>query len=124
MDKIILPEMEFMACHGVFAFEKETPQLFRVSLTMETDLVAAGKSDDLVDTVNYGEIYLQVKHLVEENTFDLIEKLAAEIAAKVLANGQVSAVTVRVEKTGAQVTPEVAIPACVEITRRKQKINH
>ena len=119
MDKIILPQMEFMARHGVFAFEKEQPQLFRLSLTMETDLTAAGKSDDLADTVNYGEIYLQVKRLVEENTFDLIEKLAAEIAAKVLANERVSGVTVRVEKAGAQVTSEVAIPACVEMTRRK-----
>ena len=111
--------MEFMARHGVFAWEKETPQLFRLSLTMETDLMAAGESDNLADTVNYGEIYLQVKRLVEENTFDLIEKLAAEIASAVLGREQVSAVTVRVEKARAQVTPETAIPACVEITRRK-----
>ncbi|MCI8335821.1 MAG: dihydroneopterin aldolase [Peptococcaceae bacterium] len=120
MDKIILPQMEFMACHGVYAVEKKQPQLFRVRVTMEMDLMAAGLSDDLNDTVNYGETYLRIKKLVEENTFDLIEKLAAEIAQLVLQEKPVKSVTVQVEKAAAQVTPEISIPACVEITRTQK----
>lgn len=120
MDKIILPQMEFMACHGVYATEKKQPQLFRVRITMEMDLTAAGLSDDLNDTVNYGETYLHIKQLVEGNTFDLIEKLAAEIAQMVLQEKSVASVTVQVEKAAAQVTPEITIPACVEITRAQK----
>lgn len=120
MDKIILPQMEFMACHGVFATEKEHPQLFRVRIAMETDLTAASISDDLNDTINYGEIYMAVKKLVEENCFNLIEKLAAEIAQKVLQDKRAASVTVQVEKEKAQMAPEITIPACVEITRKQQ----
>lgn len=109
-----------MACHGVFAAEKETPQLFRVRIAMETDLAAAGISDNLDDTINYGETYLAVKKLVEENCFNLIEKLAAEIAENVLQDKRVYAVTVQVEKEKAQVAPEITIPARVEITRTQK----
>ena len=120
MDKIILPQMEFMACHGVYETEKKIPQLFRIRIVMETDLSEAGFSDDLNDTINYGETYLTVKQLVEENCFALIEKLAAEIAQCVLQDQRVVSVTVQVEKAAAQVTPEITIPACVEITRTRK----
>ncbi len=120
MDKIILPQMEFMACHGVFAAEKKHPQLFRVRLVMETDLMTAGVSDNLEDTINYGETYQTVKRLVEENCFNLIERLAAEIADMVLENKQVALVTVQVEKAAAEVMPGMVIPACVEITRKQK----
>lgn len=120
MDKIILPQMEFMACHGVFAAEKENPQLFRVKITMEIDLAAAGISDNLDDTVNYGETYLAVKKLVEGNCFNLIEKLAAEIAQEILQDKRVVCVTVQVEKEKAQVAPGITIPAQVEITRTQK----
>ena len=119
MDKIILPCMEFMACHGVYPIEKETPQLFRVSLEMATDITLAGETDDLNNTINYAQIYSAVKELVEKQTFDLIEKLATEIARLVLAEKGIDQVTVRVEKRGAQVAPDITIPACVEITRNK-----
>ncbi len=119
MDKIILPCMDFMACHGVYQIEKENPQLFRVSLVMETDVTQAGGTDKIEDTINYAQIYSQVKALVEGQTFNLIEKLATEIARLVLKEERIAQVTVRVEKQGAQVTSDVAIPAGVEITRKR-----
>lgn len=117
--KITLPQMEFMACHGVFPEEKQTPQLFRIGVEMVLDLTAAGASDDLTQTVNYGEVYLRIKQLVEGNTFNLIETLATKIAEEILKNKGIELVTARVEKAGAQVTPEIAIPACVEITKMR-----
>lgn len=121
MDKISLPQMEFMACHGVYPEEKVNPQLFRIGVEMDTDITKAGESDDLADTVNYAALYLSIKNLVENHTFALIEKLATEIAQMILGEEKVAAVTVTVEKAGAQVTAEVAIPARVSITRRREQ---
>ena len=57
MDKIYLENLEFFAYHGVFDHEKENGQTFFVSVTLDVDLTSAGQTDDLDETVNYGEVY-------------------------------------------------------------------
>ena len=38
MDKIVLPRIEIMACHGVEEWEKTTPQPFLINVEMGLDL--------------------------------------------------------------------------------------
>ena len=60
MDKIGVIElegMEFKAYHGCLEQEKVRGNLFTVDFRGELDLSAAAESDNLNDTLNYGEIY-------------------------------------------------------------------
>jgi dihydroneopterin aldolase len=60
MEKIGIIElegMEFKAYHGCLEQEKVRGNCFIVDFKGEVDLSAAAESDNLNDTVNYGEIY-------------------------------------------------------------------
>ena len=56
-DIIFLNGMRFYGYHGVLAAENDIGQIFVVDITLKVDLSYAGQSDDVKDTVNYGEVY-------------------------------------------------------------------
>lgn len=109
--------MKFYGYHGVFAEETKLGQRFAVDVIVETDLEKAGKSDNLEDSINYGEIYQVCKEVVEGKPFKLVEALAEKIAAEMLGHfPSIRLVTVKVIK------PDPPIPGhydsvAVEITR-------
>lgn len=104
MDKIHLTGMRFYGYHGCLAFEAEEGQPFIVDLALELDLAPAGHSDNLNDTVNYAAVFDAVKAIVEGERFNLIEALAENIAAALLANfANLSAVTVTIHKPEAPI---------------------
>ncbi|MCA9174216.1 MAG: dihydroneopterin aldolase, partial [Planctomycetales bacterium] len=72
-----------------------------INIVLEADLTSAGESDAMEDTVNYRTITKQVIAMVEASEFQLVERLAAEIAAVCLSDPRVSDVEVTVEKPGA-----------------------
>ncbi|WP_090991339.1 dihydroneopterin aldolase [Bacillus sp. OV322] len=119
MDKIYLNRMEFYGYHGVFPEENRLGQRFAVDVVAETDLSAAGNSDSLEDSVNYGEIYQVCKDIVEGKTFKLVESIAENIAKEMLSKfPKIQSVTVKVIK------PDPPIPGhyqsvAVEITRSR-----
>jgi len=93
--------------HGVFEHEKRDGQEFVVDVSLELDLGPAGESDDLAETVNYGEVGQLVVRRIEGEPFDLIERLATVIAEDVLATEsgrlRLETVTVTVHKPSAPV---------------------
>ncbi|MGM9566902.1 MAG: dihydroneopterin aldolase [Clostridia bacterium] len=120
MDRIYLDHLEFFAYHGVFEHEKENGQTFYVSVTLELDLTAAGVSDDLDQTVNYGEVYDVIADVTLNRRFDLIEKLAYTIIEELLEKfALIHAVKVRVDKPKAPGTT-CLFPAAVELRRERQ----
>ena len=56
MDKIIIEELEVFARHGVFPEENRLGQKFVLSMELYLDLSKAGRTDDLTQSVNYGEV--------------------------------------------------------------------
>ena len=118
MDKIVLPKIEVMACHGVEEWEKTTPQPFLISVDLGLDLQLAAATDSIENTVHYGELYASIKELAERNSFDLIESLAQAIAERCLANELVETVSVTVEKTQARYK-DMCFPACIVIERSR-----
>lgn len=84
MDKILINEMAFYGYHGVLEEEKNIGQRFFIDLELFLSLEKAGNSDSVSDTVNYALVYESVKAIVENNKFDLIERLASEIANTLL----------------------------------------
>lgn len=116
-DKVILKGMIFHAYHGVLAAEKEIGQRFIVDLELALNLQPAGANDDLRLTVNYAEVYEIVKEVMLRDKYDLIEKVAEEIAREVLTKDEsIQEIKVLIKK------PEVPIVgildyAAVEIVR-------
>ncbi len=79
MDKIFFNKMAFYAYHGAFSEENRLGQRFYVDLELGLDFTAAGRSDDLGKTVDYGKVYETV-NLVEKPVHALLETLAENIA--------------------------------------------
>jgi dihydroneopterin aldolase len=102
-DAVFLEGLHFYAYHGVNPEERAAGQRFLVDVELEADLRAAGQRDDLAATINYSAVYKRVRAIVEGPPRRLIEALAEELAAALLAEFPAEAVTVAVRK------PEVAL---------------
>jgi 7,8-dihydroneopterin aldolase/epimerase/oxygenase len=119
MDKIYVNRMEFYGYHGVFPEETRLGQRFAVDLAVGLSLEKAGLSDNLEESVNYGELFRVCKEVVEGDPFKLIEAVAEKIASRVLQEFPlIMEVMVKVIK------PDPPIPGhyrsvAVEITRRR-----
>ncbi len=119
IDKIIMKDMQFYGKHGVMEEEAVLGQPFSVTVILHLPLEQAGKSDNLDMTVNYGLVYADVKFLVEECRYRLIEALAEAIAERILATYSiVQSVTVEVQKPKAPISGIFSHMA-VEITRKR-----
>lgn len=100
-DRIYVEDLLLRTIIGIDEEERHNLQDVVVNLTLYADTRAAGVSDDIEDAVNYRTITKRVIKLVEESSFYLVEKLAAEIAILCLEDPRVERAMVRVEKPGA-----------------------
>jgi dihydroneopterin aldolase len=80
-DRIELRGLRALGTHGVLPEERTRPQPFEVDIDLEVDLLDAGRSDDLADTVDYGTVAEAVVAAVAGPHLDLLEALAERIAA-------------------------------------------
>ena len=119
-DRIILQGMRFYGYHGVNPEEKVLGQTYLVDLEAELDLSRPGRTDNLEDTVSYTHIYRATKAVVEGESRNLLERLAQEIADRVLADFPVEAVTVTVKKPNPPIKGSVIDCAAVQIRRHRQ----
>lgn len=84
MDEIKIEELEVFANHGVFPEETALGQKFVVSAVLFTDTRRAGKTDDLADSVNYGEVSIFIENFLKEHTCKLLESAAENLAQALL----------------------------------------
>jgi dihydroneopterin aldolase len=116
-DQIVLSGIHGFGYHGLFEQERKDGQDFFVDLTLSVDLKVASQSDAIEDTVNYAEITELVVEEITANPVNLIEKLAARIAERVLNQHiKVLSVTVTVHKPQAPVAAQLKDIAVV-VTR-------
>jgi dihydroneopterin aldolase len=94
--------------HGVYDFERAQGQDFVVDVLLELDLAAAVGSDDVSDTVDYGELAGRLVTIVEGDPVNLIESLADRLVTACLIDTRVSAATVTVHKPRAPIPHEFA----------------
>jgi len=100
-DQIQIKDLLLRTIVGINKEERRSRQDVLINITLYSDTWAAGASDEIEDAVNYRTITKRVIKRVEESSFYLVEKMAAEIAAICLQDPRVGAVDVRVEKPGA-----------------------
>ena len=115
-DRIELTGLRVLGVHGVLPEEQVRAQPFEVDVAVEADLRAAGRSDDLGDTLDYGALTETVAKVVSGEHFALLERLAERIAEAVLDDGRITSVTVTVRKLRPPVPVDLAA-AGVTITR-------
>ena len=116
MDKIYIRDLALRCIIGLYPAERKNKQDVIINVTMETDLRAAGKSDNLNDTVDYKAIKLAILDFVENSSFNLIESLAEGIAAICLKDARVQGTTVMIDKPGAL---RFCRSVAVEVTRSR-----
>jgi 7,8-dihydroneopterin aldolase/epimerase/oxygenase len=117
-DRISLTGLRVKGYHGVFDHERRAGQEFVVDIGLDVDTAQAAGSDDVADTVDYGVVAQQVAVIVAGEPVNLIETLAARIAAACLADVRVGSVTVTVHKPHAPI-PLTFDDAAVTIVRRR-----
>lgn len=96
---ISIDGIEVEAIHGLLLQERKKPQLFRFDLELQLDSCPGCSSDRIQDTVDYAAVVECVIETAKAASFDLLERLAQEVAAAVLERfGAVARVKVQVAK--------------------------
>ncbi|HEY3751000.1 MAG TPA: dihydroneopterin aldolase [Pseudonocardiaceae bacterium] len=117
-DRIMLTGLRVRGRHGDFEHERRDGQDFLVDITVWIDLDRAAATDDLADTLHYGELAERAAAIVGGEPYQLIESVAAKVAEDVMADERAHAVEVTIHK------PSAPIPltfADVSVTARRSR---
>ncbi|MCL6091998.1 MAG: 2-amino-4-hydroxy-6-hydroxymethyldihydropteridine diphosphokinase [Actinobacteria bacterium] len=79
-DRIELRGLRFVGAHGATPAEEVLAQPFEVDLDVFADLSAAGASDDLAESIDYGDLCEAVRGVIEGPHVALLERLADKVA--------------------------------------------
>ena len=104
--RIALSGLRARGFHGVFDFEREQGQDFLVDVLLELDLSRAAVTDDVADTVHYGELAERLVAVITGEPVNLIETLADRLLGVCLADERVAAAEVTVHKPQAPIPHE------------------
>jgi dihydroneopterin aldolase / 2-amino-4-hydroxy-6-hydroxymethyldihydropteridine diphosphokinase len=115
-DRIMLSGLTAFGFHGVYEHERRDGQPFTVDVTLHLDTTPAAASDDVADTVHYGELASALAAILRGQPVDLIERLAERLARRCLADPRVEYVDVTVHKPSAPI-PEQFDDVAVGISR-------
>lgn len=102
-DVIRLSGLRAYGYHGAYDAERAHGQEFVVDVSLDLDLAPAAASDDVVDTVHYGELADRLVAIIRGEPVNLIETLAARLARACLADVRVASATVTVHKPRAPI---------------------
>ena len=120
MDKIIIKGLKVFAYHGVNPEEKVDGQNFVVDITAYCSLLKPGKTDNLNDTVSYAKILKTTAKVMQENKYDLLEKVAHRIAEQILIEYEsVQHVDICIKKPDAPINADFEYVA-IEISRIRE----
>lgn len=84
LDEIRIEELEVFANHGVFPEETALGQKFIVSAALYTDTRKAGRTDDLAESIHYGEVSAFIELYLKKHTYKLLESAAENLAEELL----------------------------------------
>ena len=104
--EIELKGLRVFGRHGVFDFERENGQEFVIDVNLQlAEGVAerAAASDDVADTVHYGELAEKMAAIVGGEPVNLIETLARRLADAVMEDPRISVTRVTVHKPQAPI---------------------
>ncbi|OUI79196.1 diguanylate cyclase [Commensalibacter intestini] len=117
--RIFIKNLILQARIGVYDFEQETTQRLQISISVGVGDEKGIGIDDLARTVSYEDITNQVKAIVSNTHFHLVETLAETIVETILEDKRVYVTRVMLEKL--DIIPE-AEGVGVEIERWNKEV--
>lgn len=122
MDKIIINGLKVFAYHGVNPEEKVDGQNFVVDITANCSTAKAGKTDDINDTVSYAKMLKTAVRVLNEDKYNLLEKVAQRVAEQILIEYEaIECVDVCLKKPEAPMKADFDYVA-VEISRTREDL--
>jgi dihydroneopterin aldolase/2-amino-4-hydroxy-6-hydroxymethyldihydropteridine diphosphokinase len=122
MDKIKITNLEVFCHHGVYKEENVLGQKFLVSVELYAELSMAAKNDDILKSVNYGQVCHFIKEVMENNTYKLIETLTEQLARAILLRfSMVEKIKIEVKKPWAPILLPIETVS-VEMERQWHKV--
>lgn len=97
-DRIEVRGLELLVYCGVLPEEQARKQPFLFDIDLHLDLSAAGASDDLSHTADYGLIIDVLKAKLDDERYLLLERMSARMAELIFENSIVDAVTITARK--------------------------
>nr|WP_296071814.1 dihydroneopterin aldolase [uncultured Actinoplanes sp.] len=116
--RIALSGLRARGNHGVYDFERADGQDFVVDVRLDLDLDKAAATDDVADTVHYGELAASLVAVIGGEPVNLIETLAVRLLDVCLTDPRVEAAEVTVHKPQAPIPHEFAD---VAVTLRRSR---
>ncbi len=118
-DRVFVSEIECASAIGVTDEERAAPQRLSIDVEVMTDLRAAAVSDDVADSVDYGQIVRMVADMAGDREYRLLETLAERIADGVLTELGGDSVRVLVRKLTAPIPTPLKFVS-VEVVRQSK----
>ena len=115
-DQIKIINAKFRVHIGINEKEKSAPQDLFLDIVLFTDTRVSATTDTIESTIDYRQVFAQIKHLLESKSHDLIETVAEVTAQHVLQHFPAQKVFVEVRKPGG--LPGLADYTAVAITRK------
>ena|SRR5579884_1520071 len=101
MSVIYIKDLIVEAKHGVYPHEKAIPQRFKITAKLDVDTKKAQRTDKLEDTVDWNHLRSLIIETAKNNSFDLMERLADELARKLLSAAGAKKVNLTIDKLDA-----------------------
>lgn len=98
---IYIKDLVVAARHGVHQHEKEAPQRFKITVELGVARSQAVVSDDLDDTPDWSQLRNAIVDILQKRSYNLMERLAMEIAAKLLEDKRIDKIAVTIDKLDA-----------------------
>jgi 7,8-dihydroneopterin aldolase/epimerase/oxygenase len=101
LDKVFIEQLEVITTIGVYDWEQEIKQKLVLDIEMAHDNRPAGKSDDVVDALDYSTVSTAVLEHIANGRFLLVERVAEEVAELIMTQFSVPWIKIRLAKPGA-----------------------
>lgn len=98
MDTIFISELKVKTKLGVPAWERMVAQTVILDIELGYDLSAAGKSDAIADTIDYGAVVARIHESLKQHSFQLVEALAEHVCQLILSEFGALSVKIKVAK--------------------------
>lgn len=101
LDKVFIEQLEVITTIGVYDWEQKIKQKLVLDIEMAHDNRPAGKSDDVIDALDYAQVSEVVLNHIENGRFLLVERVAEEVAELIMNQFSVPWIRIRLAKPGA-----------------------
>lgn len=101
MDIVFIEQLTAITTIGVYDWEQTIKQKLVIDIEMAWDNRKAAASDDVNDCLSYADVRDTVLNLLENGRFALVERVAEELAQRLMQQFSTPWVRIKVGKPGA-----------------------